>query len=86
MTLPHPALKTGLPAENLAILVVEDDRDQAEFLVLRLKAIGYDVGVSDGAYGPSTSKAVTDLQTAAGIPADYAASTNRRLDALHGKG
>ncbi|MCB1325105.1 MAG: EAL domain-containing protein [Spirochaetales bacterium] len=42
MTLPHPALKTGLPAENLAILVVEDDRDQAEFLVLRLKAIGYD--------------------------------------------
>ncbi|MEZ5773936.1 MAG: tetratricopeptide repeat protein [Hyphomicrobiaceae bacterium] len=44
--------------------------DDVRALQDHLKAIGYDVGVSDGAYGPSTSKAVTDLQTAAGIPAN----------------
>ncbi|MCB1364588.1 MAG: gamma-glutamylcyclotransferase [Rhodobacteraceae bacterium] len=33
-----------------------------------------------------TDKIRNGLATAAGIPADYAASTNRRLDALHGKG
>lgn len=44
----------------------DEVRDLQEILL----ALGYDIGAADGAFGPSTERAVVAIQSSAGITAD----------------